>query len=256
MTVRRNTVLAAVGTGASARIVLATAIEVGRATGAEVEAVHVEEGAGGLDAVAHAALPLRRLTGRTGHALLAALDAEDVIAMVIGAGVTPRGGHPVGETTLHVVTGTSKPVVVVPPAAVAARPIRRFLLPLEGDEASSRPVLDALLPLLAGDVELVVLHAFTEATLPRMLDRPSRDLALLGREFLASHCPPAARIELRSGPVADIVSEVSEEQGIDMVVLGWSQDSSKGRAQVVRAVLSSSSLPVLLLPDRQRDQRP
>lgn len=81
-------------------------------------------------------------------------------------------------------------MVVVAPAAISPGVIRRLLLPLEGTEISSQPVLERLLPLLVADIELVVLHVFTDATLPVMLDRPGRDLEISGREFLTRHCPP------------------------------------------------------------------
>jgi hypothetical protein len=44
------------------------------------------------------------------------------------------------------------------------------------------------------------------------------------------------------------VAEVCAEQGSDLIVLSWSQDSSAGRAHVIREVLGASSVPVLLLP--------
>jgi hypothetical protein len=55
-------------------------------------------------------------------------------------------------------------------------------------------------------------------------------------------------IELRLGPIGQRVCEVSLEQGCDLVVLSWSQDTAPGRALVIREVLSSAMLPVLLLP--------
>jgi len=143
-----------------------------------------------------------------------------------------------------------KPVVIVPPDAIVPSSFRRILVPLEGTEASSQPVLERLLPLLVADGEVVVLHVFTDATRPAMLDRPVRDLELLKREFLARHLPQATEIELRSGPVAMRVAEASGQHSADLIVLSWSQDSSPGRASVVREVLGASSVPVLLLPSR------
>ena len=124
-----------------------------------------------------------------------------------------------------------------------------MLLPLEGAEGTSLATLEALRPILVGgEVQLVVLHVFTDTTVPRMLDRPGYDLDLLGREFLALHCPVADVIELRAGPVGPRVSEVSAQHDADMVVLSWGQDTAADRAVVVREVLSTSTLPVLLLP--------
>ena len=249
MTTPARIVLAAVGTGDAVGSVLDIALRIGEVTNAAVEAVHVADGRDErIVALAlRAGVPLRHLTGPAAGALLGAMDVPGVLAMVVGAGLS-SDGHPVGPTARHVLERARKPVAVVPANVAPSRELRRFLVPLEGSEASSRPILETLFPLLATEVEVVVLHVFTDTTLPRMLDRPERDLELLGREFLAHHCPPATRVELLPGPVATRVSEVSEAHGADMVVLSWSQDSSEGRAQVVREVLGASALPVLLLP--------
>ena len=81
-------------------------------------------------------------------------------------------------------------------------PFHRLLVPLEGGEQSSAPIVDTLCPLIVADVELVVLHVFTAATIPPVMDRPNRDLAMWGSEFLARNCPNAPRIELRTGSIA------------------------------------------------------
>jgi hypothetical protein len=108
--------------------------------------------------------------------------------------------------------------------------------------------MDQLLPLCTKPVELTVLHVFTESTLPTMLDRPARDLEILGKEFLRRHLPHVRHIEFRLGPIGRRVCEVATQQGCDLVVLSWSQNTAPGRALVIREVLNSTSLPVLLLP--------
>jgi hypothetical protein len=108
--------------------------------------------------------------------------------------------------------------------------------------------MDCLCPLIVTKVELVVLHVFTPETVPRVLDHPRRDLELLGDEFLTRHCPYASRVEWRTGPVGARVTEAYDEHDADLVVLSWSQDSSAGHAEVVRDVLTASTIPVLLLP--------
>ena len=248
-----NIVLAALDTAAAARPVLETALRIGQLTGADVEAVHVRRGR--LESIetpellaARSKVPFRLLAGPVEPALLAALGAPEVLAAVIGARATPGGRRPVGRTARHILEHANKPVVITPPDAIAPSSFRRILVPLEGTEASSRPVLERLWPLLVADVELVVLHVFTDVTLPAMLDRPEYDLEIWGREFLTRHLPHTTHIELRPGPVAKQVAEVSGEHGADLVVLSWSQDSSAGRAHVVWEVLGTSSVPVLLLP--------
>jgi nucleotide-binding universal stress UspA family protein len=233
--------------------VLETALRIGELTGAHVEAVHVRNGRRQpIEALEQLAagcrVPLRLLEGPVESTLLAALGESEVVAGVIGARGTPGGRRPVGRTARHILEHANKPVVIVPPDAIVPKSFRRLLVPLEGTEVSSRPVLERLAPLLVVDVELIVLHVFTDATRPAMLERPEYDLEILGREFLTRHFPPATHIEIRPGPVTSQVADVSGEQGADLVVLSWSQDSSAGRAQVIREVLSGSALPVLLLP--------
>jgi nucleotide-binding universal stress UspA family protein len=245
-------ILAALDATAAARPVLETALRVSELTGAQVEGVHVANRQPAADMseslAAGSGVPYRLLHGAVLPALLSVMSAPDVLAAVIGARAIPSGRRPAGSTARGILERTDKPVVVVPPEAVSPRPIRRLLVPLEGTGTSSRPVIEHLQPLIATGVEVIVLHVFTEETLPAMLDRPEYDIEILGKEFLAHHFPHTTRIELRPGPVSHQVTEVSAEHEIDLIVLSWSQDSSAGRAKVVRDVLSASARPVLLLP--------
>jgi hypothetical protein len=247
-----KTVLAALDASPAARAVVETALGVGDLMGADVEAVHVgRRPAETLETLAaHHGVPLRLLHGPAERALLDAVAPPHVVAAVLGARATPGGRRPTGRTALAVMQGTNKPTVVVPPDAVGVspRPFRRLLVPLEGSEETSRPVMDCLCPLIVAKVELVVLHVFTAETVPRVLDRPGRDLELLGDEFLTRHCPYATRVEWRTGPVGARVTDAYGEDDADLVVLSWSQDSSAGHAAVVRHVLAASTIPVLLLP--------
>lgn len=247
-----RTVLAAVDASAAARPVLETALGFAELTGASVEAVHVGDGATDTPAslAERAGVPLRLLQGPVDGALLDALAAPDVIAAVLGARGTPAGRRPAGHTALRILERAGKPIVVVPPDAVgpSPRPIQRLLLPLEGTQRSARPIEECLCRLFEREVELVVLHVFTEATMPRALDRPGRDLELLGDEFLARYCPGAARIELRAGTVGTEVAALSGGGDADLIVLSWSQDISEGHAAVIRDVLSHATVPVVLLP--------
>lgn len=251
-------VLAALDTSAAARPVLETAVRIGQLTGAEVKVVHVR--ADPLESVetpetlaARSGVPFRLLEGPVEAALLQAMLEPEVLAAVVGARGTTGGRRPVGHTARHILEHLDKPVVVVPPEALLRGPFRHLLLPLEGTETSSLPLLERVWPLLVVEVEPVVLHVFTEATLPAMLDHPTYDLEILGREFLTRHFPHATRIEFRPGPVAARVAEVSGEHDTDLIVLSWSQDSSAGRARVVQEVLATSALPVMLLPAARSD---
>jgi nucleotide-binding universal stress UspA family protein len=247
-----RTVLAAIDGSAASRAVLETAVGLGALLEATVEAIHVPED-GGDEAAAvaeHVGIPLRLVDGPVHTALLDALDAPEVIAAVVGARATPGGRRPVGRTAMRLLEEARRPVVVVPPEAVQtmARPLHTLLVPLEGSEASAGPVLADLLSLVGDRVELVVVHVFTDATVPAVLDHPEWELSLWGDEFLARFCPGATNIVLRTGEVGLGVCESCTNVGADLIVLSWSQDASAGHAAVVREVLGRATVPVLLLP--------
>lgn len=170
-----SVILAAVDDTDSAGRVIETAGAVGQLTGADVHAVHARMSRSdpvSTPESAAAEVPFTVLEGSPESTLLAAASASDVVAMVIGAGSRSGRRRPVGHTARTILEGADKPVVVVPPGAGPSHPIRRLLVPLEGTETSSRPLLEQLWPLLVIDVDVVVLHVFTDATLPAMLDRP------------------------------------------------------------------------------------
>jgi len=244
-------VLAALDSSAAARPVLETAISVAAITGSTVRAVHVREDGHEVPAALARAreVPLRELEGPVEEGLLHELGADEVIIGVIGARGTPAGARPVGHIALHVVERVAKPVVVVPPEAleVPARPTR-LLVPLEGTEACAEPVVALLQPLLADDVDLVVVHVLTATTAPPMVDHPDWGLEHWSAEFLARHLPDAADLRIRTGPVGAEILQAAADAAVDAIVLCWSQDASPGHAAVVRTVLEHAPMPIFLLP--------
>jgi nucleotide-binding universal stress UspA family protein len=247
-----SVVVAMLDSSAAARPVLETAIRVGQLTGSEVEALHVSRSDGSHSAVETLAsrypVSFRVCPSPVLPSLLEALSAPEVVAAVVGARSVPSGRRPLGGTAQQIVESADKPLVIVPPEVISPQAFRSLLVPLEGTDDTSRAVIEQLGPLIADEVEVVVLHVFTDATLPPMLDRPEYDLDILGKEFLHAQFPHTSRIELRLGPVARRIREVSAEQGTDLIVLSWLQDNSPHRAAVIREILAASAIPVLLLP--------
>lgn len=249
--------LAMVDTSADVGPVLEMASQFADLTASHVEVIAAPQKRGGDRQVpaflkgAH--VPIRHLKGPQMLALVEAVAEDDVIATVVPAHPERSPRYPVGPVVYDLLKQTLKPVLVVPLDVALPSALRRVLVPLDGAEASSRAVLDQLLPLCAKPIELVVLHVFTASTMPTMLDRPTRDLEILGKEFLRHHLPHFHDIQLSPGPAGQRVCEVSSEQNSDLVVLSWSMETSPGRAPVVREVLSSTSLPVLLLPTLECD---
>ncbi len=246
-------VLAALDVSPTAQSVLDTALRIAALTTTDVEAVHVTTAHNGVvkERTDRAHVPLHLLPGPLEPALLSAVEAPDVVAVVIGTKAAVNDRRLLGTTARHIIERSTKPVVIVPPDFVCPDVFRRLLIPLEGTEASTQAALKVLLHLVAADVELVVVHVFSESTTPAMLDHPWRDLEILGKEFLSRHLPQQeASIELRHGHVGTQVAEVCDECGADLIVLSWSQDSTAGRARTVRQILGAAQLPILLLPLR------
>ena len=51
-----------------------------------------------------------------------------------------------------------------------------------------------------------------------------------------------------SGAPGVCVVDVAEAETVDLIALSWSQDLGNGKAQTVQQVLTTSPVPVLLLP--------
>ena len=82
-------------------------------------------------------------------------------------------------------------------------------------------------------------------------DQPQYEVPAWSAEFLRRHALPisaTAPLRQRVGNAGDEVLSVAIEEGVDLIVLGWRQDLSSGRAAVVRSTLARGTVPVLLVP--------
>ncbi|HYU56939.1 MAG TPA: universal stress protein [Actinomycetota bacterium] len=248
-----NTVIAAIDNSAAAGPVLDAALALAPLFEGEVEALHVTENGFTIarQAAASARLPLRTMRGPTAESLVEAGAAEDVVALVVGTRGMPGGRYPAGRTALQVITTLGKPLVMVPPASTGPHHLERVLVPLEGTAESAHTVRSIVEMAARLDLEVVVLHVATDGTIPRFEDQPHHETEAWALEFVARYAPsPTARVrlELRAGVPGEEVVGVARDVAADLVILGWSQDLSPDRAQVVREVLGHSPAPVLLLP--------
>jgi nucleotide-binding universal stress UspA family protein len=251
-------VLAAVDNSLAARPVIETALAIAEALGAEVEAIYVRTNG---DSVVRgtadlAGIPLRTVAGPVVESLIVCGEFDDVVAMVIGARSTSGNGRPLGGTAAAVATKLCKPVVIVPPEARVPTGIRRVLVPLEGDPATASTPASILELGAREQIDVVVLHVLDEASIPSFTDQRQHEQSAWTREFLARYCPWGVRdvrLEMRVGHTADLVAEVAEQAGCDVIALGWSQELMPGRAPVVRATLERSRLPVILVPVASSD---
>jgi nucleotide-binding universal stress UspA family protein len=250
-----TTVLAALDSDASALPVLRTAIALASLFDATVVGLHVSEnGASSAQELAHAAsVKLREVSGAPIEQIVAAAQDPDIAALVLGARGVHGGPQPAGHTALELITRVPKPVVVVPPHAQPREQLSRILVPLEGTSASSQALDDTIKLAHRRQLEILVLHVHSPASVPPFSNHEPHEVRAWEHEFLLRHIPaPRDRVTLlhQLGVPADDVVAVAVENSVDAIVLAWSQDLSPGRARVVSETLAHSNIPVLLLPVR------
>lgn len=234
-------VLAAVDNSLAANPVLVTARALARAMGARVEAINVRSAREEAPAQAAAAVgvPLRVVDGEVVERLSEATADTDTAALVIGGRSSPRSPHALGSTAFAVVTSCDRPVIVVPLAGRTAPILRRVLVPLEGTVSTSVAPRSIVELGQSSNIEVVVLHVDEDGSAPD------------DDEFLRRFCPWGigfVTLERRSGRREDVIPTVADELGCDLIALGWAQELAPGRAEVVRATLERSPLPIMLMP--------
>jgi hypothetical protein len=243
--------IAALDNSPAARPVLDVAAALAPLFDAVVEAVHVGEGDGGTAAAVAegAGISFRTLDGDTVPALLDSLAGGEVVAGVLGARDSLWGSTPVGSTALSLVELATTPIVVVPPElAVAPWRPDRIVVPLDGTSETADAVRDLLHQLAGARTEILVVHVLDNDTVPRFLDRPARDMEVLGKEFLQRYCrDEGTRFVWRTGPARRAVAEAAED-GRSVFVLAWKGSFAAGHGGVVKDVLSRATVPVILLP--------
>lgn len=179
--------------------------------------------------------------------VLRELERTSTILGVLAGDASPRA------MSWWIVRHSSKPVVLLPssPATPGASDhvISRVLLPLDGSFEAAAAVTEAAELFTRTGVDLVVLHVFDEATVPRFWDQAAHARQAWEQEFLARHCAyPGVRMELRGGVAGEQVVNVAAAEHVDLIALGWSQHLDEGRARTVRETTAGARVPVMLIP--------
>jgi hypothetical protein len=176
-------------------------------------------------------------------AVLGELERPDAVL-----GVIPRDHR----MSWGIASTAVKPVVLVPPASVfpALPAISRMLVPLDGTLESAAAVTETMELFASAGVELVVLHVFDPVTVPAFWDQAAHARRDWEREFRARFCTPSVnvRLELRSGLPTDHVNQVATDERSQLIALGWSQRTGRGRARTVRGTIRDATVPVMLVP--------
>jgi hypothetical protein len=247
-----NKVIAALDASLAAQPVLRSAIALGNVLGAEVEAMHVQEDGERVPHITAAEhhIDLRVEHGPVVRVLVDTAEAEDVRALVLGARGSPLSGKPLGGTAFAVATSLSKPVLVVPPEARHPGTLRRVLVPLQGRAATRTP--QEIIALVEGvELDVLALHVLGAEALPLFTDQPQHEHPALVDELLRRFCPwgiGTVRFEVRVGRSEELVPLVAEQEDVDVIALGWTQELAADREPVVRAVLDRAHVPALLVP--------
>ena len=221
--------------------------------GARVEALYVG-GEPAPDLQRLAAATGVRLTHRDGLAaqlLPRALREPDVVLGVVGTSGSGGTTVPAGQTAVAVMCASEKALLVVPPGSFPPqrRQLHRALVPLDGRPESAKAVEPVLRLLGEAGIDLVVVHVFDQATVPSFWDQPSHAAPSWEREFLHRNLPmQRTRLNLCQGDAADKLVQTANDEGADILVMGWSQDLSSGHARTLQELLATGGLPVLLLP--------
>jgi nucleotide-binding universal stress UspA family protein len=243
-------ILAAIDSSAAARPVVAMAIALGQTLNASPEAMHVCDDGGQTAFFTAEKFGVEyRTVGGDPFARIAERAAEsDVVAVVVGAR-RRLNARSVGHLARQIADVVEKPVLVVPPEARSAGPIRRVVIAMEGTPAKARNlkvVFDLAAPV---DVELVVIHVDDESSVPSFSDQVAHETDAYAREFLARHLPgrPEARLELRVGVPAEEIMELTDSLGADVLAIGWPQLAAADRGATAREILDRSHVPVLLV---------
>jgi len=246
-------VLAALDLDECARPVLGTAVALARLLDATPVALHVREpGIASPIELAHAAgVQLHEASGTPIVQIVAAAREPEVAALVLGTRGQPRGPQPAGHTAIEVITHLAKPVAVAPPHAQPPEQFTRVLVPLEGTSESSRALADTISLAHRRELEIIVLHVHSPATVPAFSDHEPHATQAWDQEFLARHLaapPKNVKLLRHLGAPAQLVAAIADEATADLLVLAWNQDLARGRGQVVSETLAHSNIPVLLLP--------
>ncbi|MFO7777320.1 MAG: universal stress protein [Nitriliruptoraceae bacterium] len=250
----RGGVLVAIDDHPSNATTLQVGVALGRALERTVTASHIADAAPASvrEAAEDAGVDLQVRPGPVVPTLIDVVAAAEVAVAIVGRGQPERGDPPAGHVAVAVIEATATPTLLVPPHTTAGldAPLHKALLPLDGAAETEAAVAPTVKLLADAALELVVVHVLADQEVPAFLDQAHHELESWGREFLARHAvtESAPRIVLRAGMPGRNVLEVASSEAADLIVVGWSQDLSTGRAEVVRLLLADAERPVLLVP--------
>jgi nucleotide-binding universal stress UspA family protein len=245
----KRKVLIALDDDLAVRPVAVVGVAIGQLLAAETEALHVGRKPPplALRICDDLKLPLSLRRGPVASALASEIEADDVVAVVVGTRSRPSGPRPGGRTTMRLVTSATKPIVVVPPDLPSSWALDRILLPING---SPSPAVKQIIKRAAElEVGALILHVLDEASIPFFEDQRQHENEAWSEEFLArNNDARRGSVQVRVGVPSAEIERFAESEHPDLVVLAWAQDLSRRKAAVVRASMERLRLPVMLVP--------
>ena len=249
---------------------------VGRQLGAKVSILHVlrpeasgEDVARNLREVLDGleASSLRIESGDAVQTIVAQTAEPDVVMVVLTTdGTAIEQGSHLGSVAKGVIVGTTKPVLLVRPAASwTPRELRHLLLPVDGTPktaAALKPAAELAGRLGAALDLLYVAGSQAQAPeergsigAPRYVDQPQHEWPSWAGEMgerlarLGAECPREVEVQafLAQGDVATEIERFAVQHGSDAVVLVRRSQLQPGRGRTLLSVLERSPCPVLIL---------
>lgn len=249
-------VLAVIGRAGRAEAVLSAGIGLARALGADLQVLHIDPDGRRSDTdvarrlASGLGVPLEVQGGGVAPTVLDETVDADVRLTVTAADAWDEDPTAAGATVRSLLEDATGPVVLLPPPCSpnAADRYERLLVPHDGAAGTAHAIADTMAGLRDAGVEVVLLHVVDDEHTPWCIDQVRWGVETWRREFLARHGDPGCDLVLCSGDAVERILAAVHDHAADLVLLGWSQDLSEGRADVVRALLQHAPVPIVLTP--------
>lgn len=189
--------------------------------------------------------------GRVAYAVADASSRHQPALVVLGRSNTEdTPDELVSATALDLLRTAPQPMLVVPHTVRAARPPRRVLLAVDGEEFSLGQHTSPMRHLLNGlHAEVTVLHVTQEE---KVAEAEAELLKIVRRLDLTSDLTEPVRILSRTAPdAAEAILSAAQPTDFDMVIVIARQRSYLSalfHRSVTAQVLLHSAVPVLVLP--------
>jgi hypothetical protein len=153
-----------------------------------------------------------------------------------------------GRTAYTVAQRAAAPVVIVPPAALAATPIARIAIAIDGTQQVLGPAVRALRRFVGAGVDVVAVHVFEPGSVPPFWDQAHHALEAWSDEFAARAGGAPTEVITRSGRPREHLLDAATASEADLIVLPWDQRIDPHRASLVRECLAESPIPIMVVP--------